>query len=78
MSVGADEYGRKDLPAMTDGFGEATQSWREVLPAQTKWRKRDGQNRLPEAIAGGEFRDGLRHLQTAARSDLTNFCVYLS
>ena len=29
--VGADEYGRKDLLAMTDGFRESTQSWREVL-----------------------------------------------
>ena len=48
-----------------------------MMPAQTKWRKRDGQNRLPEVIAGGEFRDGIRHLQTAARSGLTNFCVYL-
>lgn len=30
--VGADEYGRKELLAMTDGFRESTQSWREVLP----------------------------------------------
>ncbi len=29
--VGADEYGRKGLLAMTDGFRESTQSWREVL-----------------------------------------------
>ena len=29
--VGADEYGRKELLAMTDGFCESTQSWREVL-----------------------------------------------
>lgn len=29
--VGADEYGRKELLAMTDGFRECTQSWREVL-----------------------------------------------
>ena len=29
--VGADEYGRKELLAMTDGFRESTQSWREVL-----------------------------------------------
>jgi transposase-like protein len=26
-----DEYGRKELLAMTDGFRESTQSWREVL-----------------------------------------------
>ena len=30
--VGADEYGRKELLAMTDGFRESTQGWREVLP----------------------------------------------
>lgn len=29
--VGADEYGRKELLAMTDGFRESTQSWRELL-----------------------------------------------
>jgi transposase-like protein len=29
--VGADEYGRKELLAMTGGFRESTQSWREVL-----------------------------------------------
>ena len=29
--VGADEYGRKELLAMTDGVRESTQSWREVL-----------------------------------------------
>ncbi len=29
--VGADEYGQKELPGMTDGFRESTQSWRELL-----------------------------------------------
>src|SRR6056297_3488021 len=29
--VGAEEYGRKELLAMTDGFRESTQSWRELL-----------------------------------------------
>ncbi|CUH39286.1 Transposase [Jannaschia seosinensis] len=29
--VGADEYGHKELLAMTDGFRESTESWREVL-----------------------------------------------
>ena len=29
--VGADEYGHKELLAMTDGVRESTQSWREVL-----------------------------------------------
>lgn len=37
-----------------------------MMTAQKKWRKLDGQNRLPEIIEGVEFRDGLRHLQTAA------------
>ena len=29
--IGADEYGRKELLAMTNGFRESTRSWREVL-----------------------------------------------
>ena len=29
--VGADEYGRKELLALTDGVRESTESWREVL-----------------------------------------------
>jgi putative transposase len=37
-----------------------------MLSAQRKWRKLDGQNRLPEIIRGVEFRDGLRQPQTAA------------
>jgi transposase-like protein len=37
-----------------------------MMSAQKKWRKLDGQNRLPEVVSGVEFRDGLRHLQTAA------------
>ena len=37
-----------------------------MMSAQTKWRKLDGQNRLPEIIQGVEFRDGLRHVQAAA------------
>ncbi len=37
-----------------------------MMSAQKKWRKLDGRNRLPEVIAGVEFRDGLRHLQPAA------------
>jgi hypothetical protein len=45
--------------------------------AQGKWRKRDGRNRLPEIIQGVAFRDGLRQLQNAARSNVTNFRRYL-
>ena len=37
-----------------------------MMSAQKKWRKLDGRNRLPEVIEGVEFRDGVRHLQTAA------------
>ena len=37
-----------------------------MMSAQKKWRKLDGQNRLPEIIQGIEFRDGIRHVQVAA------------
>ncbi len=37
-----------------------------MMSAQKKWRKLDGRNRLPEVISGVEFRDGIRHLQSAA------------
>jgi putative transposase len=37
-----------------------------MMSAQNKWRKLDGQNRLPEIIQGVEFRDGLRQRQVAA------------
>ncbi len=41
-------------------------AFRLMMSAQAKGRKLDGRNRLPEIIEGGEFRDGVRHLQTAA------------
>ena len=41
-------------------------AFRLMMSAQKKWRKLDGRNRLPEIIQGGEFRDGLRHVQAAA------------
>ncbi|SFP96975.1 transposase, partial [Tranquillimonas alkanivorans] len=37
-----------------------------MMSAQQKWRKLDGQNRLPEVISGVEFRDGVRQFPTAA------------
>lgn len=37
-----------------------------MMSAQGKWRKLDGQNRLPEIIQGIEFRDGLRQFHAAA------------
>lgn len=46
--VGADEYGRKELLAMTDGFRESTQSWREVLLDL----KRRGLNQDPKLAIG--------------------------
>ena len=32
-----------------------------MLSARKKWRKLDGQNRLPEIIQRVEFRDGIKH-----------------
>ena len=37
-----------------------------TLSANKKWRKLDGQNRLPEIIQGVEFRDGIKHEINAA------------
>ena len=37
-----------------------------MLSAKKKWRKLDGQNRLPEIIQGIEFRDGIKHQTKAA------------
>jgi len=37
-----------------------------MLSAKKKWRKLDGQNRLPEIIRGVEFRDGIKHEIKAA------------
>ena len=43
---------------------------RQLMPsAKKKWRKRDGQNRQPESIAGVEFGGGIKHQIKAARSD---------
>ena len=37
-----------------------------MMSAQTKWRKLDGANRMPEIIRGIEFKDGIKQLQKAA------------
>lgn len=37
-----------------------------MMSAQTKWRKLDGANRMPEIIEGIEFKDGIKQLQSAA------------
>ena len=57
--VGADEYGRKELLAMTDGVRESTQSWREVLLDL----KRRGLKQDPKLATG----DGALGFWTALR-----------
>jgi hypothetical protein len=57
--VGADEYGRKELLAMTDGFRESTQSWREVLLDL----RRRGLTQDPKLVIG----DGALGFWTALR-----------
>ena len=57
--VGADEYGRKELLAMTDGVRESTQSWCEVL-LDHKWR---GLKQGPKLAIG----DGALGFWTALR-----------
>lgn len=57
--AGADEYGRKELLAMTDGFRESTQSWREVLLDL----KRRGLKQDPKLAVG----DGALGFWTALR-----------
>ena len=37
-----------------------------MMSAQTKWRKLDGANRMPEIFQGIEFKDGIKQLQNAA------------
>jgi putative transposase len=59
VNVGAVEYGRKELLAMTDGFRESTQSWREVLPDL----KRRGLKQDPNLAVG----DGALGFWTALR-----------
>ena len=48
-----------------------------MMSAQKKWRKLDGQGRLPEIIQAVEFRDAIRQRHDAALSSVTNFCAYL-
>jgi transposase-like protein len=37
-----------------------------MMSAQTKWRKLDGANRMPEIIEGIAFKDGIKQLQNDA------------
>lgn len=47
-----------------------------MIAARGRWGELDGRNRLPEIIKGVEFYDGLRQLQTAGYSGVTNFRRY--
>jgi len=58
--VGADEYGRKELLAMTDSFHKSTQSWRELLLDL----KRRGLKQDPKLAVG----DGALGFWTALRA----------
>ena len=57
--VGADEYGRKELLALTGGFRESTGNWRELLPDL----KRRGMKQDPKLAIG----DGALGFWTAMR-----------
>jgi putative transposase len=41
-------------------------AFRLMMSAQTKWRKLDGANRMPEFIEGVEFKDGIKQIQNTA------------
>ena len=57
--VGADEWGLSRKTGLAMAF-------KLMMSAQTKWRKLDGANRMPEIIQGIEFKDGIKQLQNAA------------
>lgn len=46
--IGADEWGRKEILGLTDGYRESTQSWRELLLDV----KRRGLNHTPDLAIG--------------------------
>ncbi len=56
--IGADEWGRKEVLGLTDGYRESTQSWRELLLDL----KRRGLTRAPD-LAIGDGALGLRRLK---------------
>lgn len=57
--IGADEWGRKEILGLTDGYRESTQSWRELLLDL----KRRGLNHAPDLAIG----DGALGFWTAIR-----------
>ena len=40
--------------------------FRLMMPARRKWRRNSGPNRLPDVIAGIEFKDGIKQTAAAA------------
>ena len=44
----------------------AMHAFKLMMSAQTKWRKLEGANRMPEIIEGFEFKDGIKQLNQAA------------
>ena len=57
--VGTNEWGLSRKTGLAMAF-------KLMMSAQTKWRKLDGANRMPEIIEGVEFKDGIKQLQNAA------------
>ena len=57
--VGADEWGLSRKTGLAMAF-------KLMMSAQTKWRKLDGANRMPEIIEGIAFKDGIKQLNQAA------------
>lgn len=41
-------------------------AFKQMMSAQTKWRKLDGANRMPGIIQGIEFKEGIKQLNKAA------------
>ena len=48
------------------GLPGLAMAFKLMLSAQTKWRKLDGANRMPEIVQGIEFKDGIKQLRKAA------------
>lgn len=64
--VGADEYGRKELLAMTDGFRESPRSWREVRrDLRRRGLKQDPKPAIGDGTLG--FRTALREVFPTTR-----------
>lgn len=64
--IGADEWGRKEILGLTDGYRESTQSWRELLLDL----KRRGLERAPDLAVG----DGALGFWTVLREVFGDTC----